>query len=89
MSHEFEKAEVDYVPDVELTKTATEATNAWETEFTPEEQRRIVRRVDRRLVVTVGVMYCISLMDRYVSMKLESSHTPSSLVEARPSCTFC
>ncbi|KAF7536161.1 hypothetical protein G7054_g4769 [Neopestalotiopsis clavispora] len=64
MSHEFEKADVDYVPDVELTKTATEATNAWETEFSPEEQRRIIRRVDRRLVVTVGVMYCISLMDR-------------------------
>ena len=78
MSHEFEKADVDYVPDVELTKTATEATNAWETEFAPEEQRRIIRRVDRRLVVTVGVMYCISLMDRYVQPKdsrFESSRT--------------
>lgn len=32
--------------------------------FTPAEQRRIIRRVDRRLVVIVGVMYCISLMDR-------------------------
>lgn len=32
--------------------------------FTPEEQRRIIHRIDRRLVVTVGVMYCISLMDR-------------------------
>ena len=32
--------------------------------FTPTEQRRIIRRVDRRLVVTVGAMYCVSLMDR-------------------------
>ncbi|KAG7138693.1 putative transporter like protein [Verticillium longisporum] len=32
--------------------------------FTPEEQRKIIRRVDRRLVVIVGLMYCVSLMDR-------------------------
>ncbi|KAF2753132.1 major facilitator superfamily transporter [Pseudovirgaria hyperparasitica] len=35
-----------------------------DTEFSPQEQRSIVRRVDRRLVSTVGLMYCISLMDR-------------------------
>ncbi|KAH6873790.1 major facilitator superfamily domain-containing protein [Thelonectria olida] len=32
--------------------------------FTPEEQRNIIRRIDRRLVVTMGAMYCVSLMDR-------------------------
>lgn len=32
--------------------------------FSPHEQRRIMRRIDRRLVVTVGAMYCVSLMDR-------------------------
>jgi hypothetical protein len=32
--------------------------------FTQAEQRSIIRRVDRRLVVTVGAMYCVSLMDR-------------------------
>jgi len=32
--------------------------------FTPEEQKKIIRRIDRRLVVTVGLMYCVSLMDR-------------------------
>lgn len=32
--------------------------------FNQKEQRSIIRRVDRRLVVTVGLMYCISLMDR-------------------------
>ncbi len=32
--------------------------------FSPAEQKRIIRHVDRRLVVTVGFMYCISVMDR-------------------------
>jgi hypothetical protein len=32
--------------------------------FTPAEQRSIIRRIDRRLVITVGAMYCVSLMDR-------------------------
>jgi MFS transporter, ACS family, DAL5 transporter family protein len=32
--------------------------------FSPEEQKNIIRRVDRRLVVTLGLMYCVSLMDR-------------------------
>jgi MFS family permease len=32
--------------------------------FTPEEQKKIVRRIDRRLVMTLGLMYCVSLMDR-------------------------
>lgn len=32
--------------------------------FTHDEQRKIIRRIDRRLVITVGIMYCVSLMDR-------------------------
>jgi hypothetical protein len=32
--------------------------------FSLAEQRRITRQVDRRLVLTVGAMYCVSLMDR-------------------------
>jgi hypothetical protein len=32
--------------------------------FTPEEQKRIVRKVDLRLIPTLGCMYCVSLMDR-------------------------
>lgn len=38
--------------------------DGYECEFTPAEQRKIIHRIDRRLVVTVGVLYCISLMDR-------------------------
>ncbi|KAF9889464.1 hypothetical protein FE257_007366 [Aspergillus nanangensis] len=35
-----------------------------ETVFTPEEKKRLIRRIDSRLVVTLGVLYCISLLDR-------------------------
>lgn len=38
--------------------------NEGQFDFSPAEQRNIIRRIDRRLVVTVGVMYCVSLMDR-------------------------
>jgi hypothetical protein len=33
-------------------------------EFTPAERRAIVHKIDKRLVVLVGFMYCVSLMDR-------------------------
>lgn len=33
-------------------------------EFTLEEQKRIIRRIDLRLVTMTGLTYCISLMDR-------------------------
>lgn len=32
--------------------------------FSRNDQRKIIHRIDRRLVITLGVMYCISLMDR-------------------------
>jgi hypothetical protein len=32
--------------------------------FTPAEQRNIIWRIDRRLVLTLGFLYMISLMDR-------------------------
>ena len=32
--------------------------------FTPAEQKKIIRRIDIRLVLTLGFLYCVSLMDR-------------------------
>lgn len=32
--------------------------------FTAEQQKKIMRRIDFRLVPTLGFMYCVSLMDR-------------------------
>ncbi|OAG00785.1 MFS general substrate transporter [Paraphaeosphaeria sporulosa] len=50
--------------DVERTPTKTSYDQDYESEFTEQEQKKIIHRIDRRLVVTVGVLYCISLMDR-------------------------
>ncbi|KAI0544343.1 major facilitator superfamily domain-containing protein [Xylaria curta] len=35
-----------------------------EDEFTEREARKIVHKIDRRLLVTIGFMYCVSLIDR-------------------------
>ncbi|KAJ5101396.1 hypothetical protein NUU61_003618 [Penicillium alfredii] len=51
---------VDRIEDV-AQKTAL---SDEEEEFTPAEQRKIIHRVDRRLVTMTGLAYCISLMDR-------------------------
>jgi hypothetical protein len=32
--------------------------------FTPQEQKRIKRHVDVRLITTAGILYCVSLIDR-------------------------
>jgi hypothetical protein len=50
--------------DVEHSPTKTSYDGDYESEFTEQEGRKIIHRVDRRLVLTVGALYCISLMDR-------------------------
>lgn len=46
-------------------RTISEDTNdAFIAEFSEAEQKAITRRIDYRLVVTLGVLYCASLMDR-------------------------
>jgi len=32
--------------------------------LTPKQRKRVIRRIDRRLVLTLGCMYYVSLMDR-------------------------
>lgn len=34
--------------------------------LTPEEQKKLIWKIDCRLVLTLGFMYCVSLMDRFV-----------------------
>lgn len=62
MSNEdLEKSEVDnQVERIETKDSNTILIN----EFTELEQKRIIQRIDRRLVTTLGVLYCASLMDR-------------------------
>lgn len=50
--------------DTTVTSDSEKANNAAIDAFTPEEQKKIMRRIDRRLVLTLGFLYCVSLMDR-------------------------
>jgi hypothetical protein len=51
--------------DQHLEKSLTaEANDARINQFTAAEQKRIIRRIDIRLVLTLGILYCTSLMDR-------------------------
>ncbi|KAK5116386.1 hypothetical protein LTR62_007933 [Meristemomyces frigidus] len=61
-----EKGDVAY-----LERTVSEESTASAVEndarinaLTPEEQKKVIRRIDIRLVLTLGFMYCVSLMDR-------------------------
>lgn len=65
MSTSDEKIHVDH-NDAEAYHHKSEAASPLPSDFdfTPEEQKRIITRIDRRLVTTVGAMYCVSLMDR-------------------------
>ncbi len=45
-------------------RVKSDQSTSGDSEFTPDEQRAILRRIDYRLVTTVGFMYCVSLMDR-------------------------
>lgn len=60
MSDDPEKTGTEHIE-----RTISEESNdAHIAEFSPEEQKRIIRRVDRRLVTTLGFLYMCSLMDR-------------------------
>ncbi|KAM0707165.1 hypothetical protein Q7P35_006496 [Cladosporium inversicolor] len=65
----FDAPEIEKNAGVEhLERTLSEDSNAVNNAhidaLTPEEQKKVIRRVDRRLVLTLGGMYCVSLMDR-------------------------
>ncbi|KAL4902729.1 hypothetical protein BDW74DRAFT_186690 [Aspergillus multicolor] len=56
-----------YTPTVEKVEDAGRAALNdidYDEEFSPEEQRKIIRRIDLRLVTITGLAYCVSLMDR-------------------------
>jgi hypothetical protein len=59
--HDLEKTPASLKEDIHRDGSSTDE---YECEFSPQEQRKIIHRIDRRLVLTVGVLYCISLMDR-------------------------
>lgn len=61
------KNDIETVEVAQLERTTSEESaenDARIDAFTPAEQKAIIRRIDRRLVLTLGFMYCVSLMDR-------------------------
>lgn len=63
MSLDAEKTDLKDAQHIERS-ISTEDNDAIIAEFTLEEQKKIIWRVDRRLVTTLGVLYMASLMDR-------------------------
>ncbi|KAF7327129.1 High-affinity nicotinic acid transporter [Mycena kentingensis (nom. inval.)] len=59
---EHDKQHDDEKPSLELSEDANVAEAG--AELTEAEKRRVVRRLDIRLVGLVGLMYCVSLVDR-------------------------
>ncbi|KAF2154456.1 MFS general substrate transporter [Myriangium duriaei CBS 260.36] len=60
---EKDQVTVNKLEHIQTTDTG-KINNARIAAFTPEEQKKIIRRIDIRLVGTLGCMYCVSLMDR-------------------------
>lgn len=46
-------------PTVEAASDATESKEAFLTSFTPQESHAIIRKVDRRFLLVIGMMYLI------------------------------
>ncbi|KAL2803131.1 major facilitator superfamily domain-containing protein [Aspergillus granulosus] len=64
MANDIEKASTHNVENVEAPAPKAVVDIDVDEEYSYEEQRKIVHRVDRRLIIICGAAYCISLMDR-------------------------
>ncbi|EGP91581.1 unnamed protein product [Zymoseptoria tritici ST99CH_3D7] len=63
--HDLEKTvEVGYLERTVSDESVVSQNEAAINAFTPEEQKKLIWKIDRRLVLTLGFMYCVSLMDR-------------------------
>jgi len=60
-SSSLEKGDVSAIERIDSDASGTTAAIS---RFTPAEQKKIIRKVDFRLIPTLGFMYCVSLMDR-------------------------
>jgi hypothetical protein len=60
MSFGKEKSDVEHIVPAE----SETSVDAHLEQYRPEQQKKIMRRVDRRLVTILGLLYMCSLMDR-------------------------
>ncbi|KAF2129814.1 MFS general substrate transporter [Dothidotthia symphoricarpi CBS 119687] len=61
LSYAEEKGTVE---KIDFVSDASDVEDSRITNFTPEQQKKIIRKVDMRLIPTLGFMYMVSLMDR-------------------------
>ncbi|KAJ5473248.1 hypothetical protein N7475_002814 [Penicillium sp. IBT 31633x] len=54
----------DHVEDIKDTEKGALQNEQIINSFSPDEQKKLTRRIDIRLVVTLGCLYCVSLLDR-------------------------
>ena len=66
MDHDSEKAQAQFEHQSRSSREQEAAVlhEEFSEEFSEDEQKRILRRIDYRLVTVTGVLYCISLIDR-------------------------
>ncbi|KAJ5692551.1 hypothetical protein N7462_001974, partial [Penicillium macrosclerotiorum] len=56
-------AQSEYLPRDDVEKSTAHHEEILNS-MTPEEEKKLIRRIDIRLVITLGFLYCISLLDR-------------------------
>jgi len=61
--HSLDKGAVDVYHNEKVAVPYADSNEA-QLEYSPQEQSRIMKRLDRRIVAITGLIYCISLMDR-------------------------
>lgn len=64
---DIEKTDVTQLERTVSEESTVSSNEARINALTPEEQRKVIRRIDVRLVLTLGFLYCVSLMDRSVN----------------------
>jgi hypothetical protein len=65
MSSPVMNSDPEKIGALEVESTPSEdSSDARIAEFSPTEQKKIIHRVDRRLVTVLGLLYMASLMDR-------------------------
>lgn len=72
MAHADEEKQIreEHISDIERNENSLDKNNTADSNdariscYTPEEQKKIIHRVDRRLVSVLGFLYMASLMDR-------------------------
>lgn len=63
-NHDAEKFPAEHVQDAAHFSDGGSYPPAEEDEFSPEEEKKILRRIDLRVTFVCGAMYFIALLDR-------------------------